>query len=745
MAGCRTLSLAVLLLACTEDGPVVEVTLTARPQSVRVLAVSPALAGADQPALPARSLSAGLDRFLMRLPRGTTGELRVTITGADRRGCDIARGTGTTFVADGQRAGLALALPLLPDGERGCTLAVYRLGDGAGSISSMPEGLACSSWEAPCQAGFTPGTPVTLTAAPGPDGLFSGWTGACRGLGTCTVTIGSGPTRVGAGLQARAVCTPDFCWEHPLPQGNWLQALWIQGANEAWAAGGAGTLLRWNGAFWSRVPGGTRQSLIGLWGKGEEVFAVGEGGAVLRWRGVQWEAVADGAPARLAGIWGRATNEIWAVGDAGAVLRFDGSAWRTVPSPTPNRLSALWEGWAVGDAGTVLRFDGAAWRTLAGAPAVRLVAVHGSGPADVWIAGEQGTLLHWDGRALSSIAGASGDLAAVWAGGPAGVWIAGAQGRIFHFDGTSLQPYESGTQNDLRALYGTGPVNVWAAGAAGTLLHWNGRFWETVAAPRPGRFLGLLYGEGRLFAVDGNGAYWWLDSSGWHRVSYPVGPVRATWGDYAVGDRGAIYRWNEAGWVPVPSPTRADLYAVVDYGDETWAVGAEGTVLRRQGVSFVQMDTAGLAAGQTLHAVYGFSRPLVSWIAGAGGIFLRYEEGAGFSRVHTGTGVTLRNIWATSRSDVWVVGDQGTVLRYDGTRFSRVESGTSAALYAIDGTSAIDVWMAGEAGTVLHYDGKSFRSLDSGTANHLLNVSPFGGEVWVVGEGGTILKLRNDK
>jgi alpha-tubulin suppressor-like RCC1 family protein len=66
------------------------------------------------------------------------------------------------------------------------TLAVIKQGDGLGTVTSNPAGITCGST---CSASFTSDTPVTLTATPGPDSIFTGWTGCDSVSGaTCTVT-----------------------------------------------------------------------------------------------------------------------------------------------------------------------------------------------------------------------------------------------------------------------------------------------------------------------------------------------------------------------------------------------------------------------------------------------------------------------------------------------------------------------------------------------------------------------------
>src|SRR6185295_6872512 len=57
-----------------------------------------------------------------------------------------------------------------------------------GTVTSNPSGISCG---ATCQASFNSGTLVTLTATPGAGYSFTGWTGACSGTGSCSVTLNS--------------------------------------------------------------------------------------------------------------------------------------------------------------------------------------------------------------------------------------------------------------------------------------------------------------------------------------------------------------------------------------------------------------------------------------------------------------------------------------------------------------------------------------------------------------------------
>lgn len=65
-------------------------------------------------------------------------------------------------------------------------LNVSKTGTGTGTVTSVPAGIDCG---ADCTETYNYGTSVTLTAAPSVSSLFTGWSGACTGTGTCTVTM----------------------------------------------------------------------------------------------------------------------------------------------------------------------------------------------------------------------------------------------------------------------------------------------------------------------------------------------------------------------------------------------------------------------------------------------------------------------------------------------------------------------------------------------------------------------------
>ncbi len=66
------------------------------------------------------------------------------------------------------------------------TLTVTRAGTGSGSVTSTPTGIDCG---VTCSASFDSDGSVTLTATEATGSNFTGWSGDCTGIGTCTLSL----------------------------------------------------------------------------------------------------------------------------------------------------------------------------------------------------------------------------------------------------------------------------------------------------------------------------------------------------------------------------------------------------------------------------------------------------------------------------------------------------------------------------------------------------------------------------
>ena len=100
-------------------------------------------------------------------------------------------GTGTCKVTMSADKAVGASFTLIPAGP---VLTVTKSGTGAGTVTSAPAGINCGET---CSATFTKNAIVTLTPTATEGSNFTGWSGACSGLGTCRVTM-SAAKSVGA-------------------------------------------------------------------------------------------------------------------------------------------------------------------------------------------------------------------------------------------------------------------------------------------------------------------------------------------------------------------------------------------------------------------------------------------------------------------------------------------------------------------------------------------------------------------
>lgn len=102
------------------------------------------------------------------------------------------------------------------------TLNVANAGSGSGTVTSNPSGINCPST---CAASFAAGGQVVLSATAGAGSIFTGWSGACTGTGTCTLTMNSNQA-VTATFQITAATACNGTTTNWIggPSGNWSNA-----------------------------------------------------------------------------------------------------------------------------------------------------------------------------------------------------------------------------------------------------------------------------------------------------------------------------------------------------------------------------------------------------------------------------------------------------------------------------------------------------------------------------------------
>lgn len=194
----------------------------------------------------------------------------------------------------------------------------------------------------------------------------------------------------------------------------------------------------------------------------------------------------------------------------------------------------------------------------------------------------------------------------------------------------------------------------------------------------------------------------------------------ATWKTSLEGLSGALL----SVWVaPAPSGGPGDVYTVGA------SAGGGPLFLRGSPEGFVRIP---VAASGDLWWVDGVPGAGV-WACGTEGRVVRYDPADGdVTDLSTGALATHYGLWGSSPFDVWVVGadpdgtgPESAVRRFEGAAWTQAvlpEEVAGKTLFKVWGTAFNDVWVCGQGGVLLHFDGETWSAVASGTPSTLLTV-----------------------
>jgi hypothetical protein len=527
------------------------------------------------------------------------------------------------------------------------------------------------------------------------------------GSGGTAVTAGSGSLVPACDLSAPALhASPQgkcekgsgFCWENPLPFGSKTELASQPAIGETWIEQG-GQLLRLVDGEWTpfELPAGieiyTAHVIAAddIWISGVIDFEM----LLVHYDGERWTTHAKGVDVPLelrggsGGLWGRLEDDVF--------KRFDGSSWLEVPA-LPDAEATISdfmvvgsdEAWALGFE-RLFHFVDGAWATITTDEAFAITSGFARAGDDVWFTGwetitndideesERGAVWRWNGAELSQLEVPEVSLIRSVAGDADDVWFGCDEGEILHHDGAELAIEDFRAPLSVNGLSIQGADDVWAVGyeyASGNVWHFDGERWSD-ASVAPTRFdLNAVWGR----AVDD------------------------VW---AVGEGGLKLHFDGERWSE-RSEGDADYSALWGSGDALWAIAQGGTLERLDGESWLlEHDFGSEVAGL--------------WGLPSGTLFVgsaadndspklyRYSPDGAVDELEAPS--SALSIWASSASDVWLVGD-GPVYRFDGSEWhTMVVEEDTFDFTAVWGRSANDVFVAGFWG-LYHYNGTIWTRID---------------------------------
>lgn len=291
---------------------------------------------ADTPPPRLRVTVSGPGSVRLETPAATT---LCSLAAADPTGADCGRGTSpvtlTALPATGARftgwfgacSGTSPTLVQAVTGEQTCTATfaedprlTLSVGvEGAGSVTSVPVGIACGS---ACSLDVPPATTVTLTAVPAAGQRFAGWGGDCTGTDATTSVRMSAARRCVARFEVDAPPPPPP--PPGLPPGN----------------------LVLNPGFEAIVAAGGLPVSAGAWIGDATLTVAAEGGIAPRGGTRMLKFVATGPTASATLV----SSQLWQVVDL--------SAWSAeIARGDVQADASAWFHRVLGGAGTDRRFD----------------------------------------------------------------------------------------------------------------------------------------------------------------------------------------------------------------------------------------------------------------------------------------------------------------------------------------------------------------------------------------------------
>lgn len=568
-------------------------------------------------------------------------------------------------------------------------------------------------------------------------------------------------------------CAPNlFCWSNPLPQGNTVQALWALSASDVWAVGDAGSVFHYDGTKWSSSSSGTTETLYGVWAaSASEVVAVGTNGKVIRWNGTNWTAEASGTAKRLTAIWGNSTDA-WAVGEGGTIIKRSGGTWSSQTSGVTSNLNGVWgrsssEVYAVGDTGVIRKFDGSNWTAMTSTTTMNLSSMVGDATSAVAV-GQNGTIVSLSGSTWSAqTSGTTEQLSAVFSPASGQFVSVGTNGTILRGSAGTWTSQPAGTSLALTAVRGTGSSDIWSAGVGGQLMRYDGTKWTSSRSgfERNIRSVAALKATD-VWAVGDGGYIGHYDGTKW--TDFPSGTTVNLNGVYAlsatevyaVGDNKTFLRYLGSSWQPHPAgyaTIAQDVKGIWAFaGTNIWTVATTTTpnqvyVGNFNGISYsgyTPTDPAGMNRVVNVNGMWATQQGANTLIFFAGKSYAAFSNVNG-AMVNTSyqfplNGSELRAVWGTSATDVWVVGDNGFVIQYDGAWKSQTTGLAPANLYGVwKSAPTSELWMVGDLGMVWKYDGTAWAVKESTTRNKLQAITGISTtDFWVGGSSGTMLHTQ---
>ena len=572
-------------------------------------------------------------------------------------------------------------------------------------------------------------------------------------------------------------------WQNPLPQGVNLNGVYFTDANNGYAVGLDGLILKTTdaGISWTPQNSGTTSSLLGVHFTDVDTgYVVGVGGSVLKTTdgGVNWNLL-PGASISLSSVFFTSASIGYAVGSNGnsaiIIKTINGGVTWTAQLTTPvTNFNSVYfcndsTGYVVGNGGRIFKTTngGATWTQQTSGFTTSFFTVYFTDENHGYV-GDYGRILRTsDGGATWTYLTIfqSYELYGIYFTDSNTGYAVGRSGKILKTTnaGVSWSFLNSGTNINLRSVYFTDLNNGYAVGESGIMLKttdagitWNSftpisYFEKLNDASFPSSCTGYAVGDfGKILKTVNGGTNWIEQNSGINKNLNDVFFTDDNTG-YAVADSGKIIKTTDGGasWAAQNSGLFTQLNSVFFTNTDTgYAAGINGKILKTVdgGNNWLLLTNND---SQSLYSIYFVDANLGFAAGNSGRVLKTIDAGATWNILYTATTLDLKSIYFVNATTGYLCGVSGHIRKTinGGTNWTQLTNNINVPLHSIS-------FLDADNGYAVGYDyndyGKIYHTTNGGTnwsvetiswEHELFSVNYVDANtVYIVGNNGAILK-----
>ena len=406
---------------------------------------------------------------------------------------------------------------------------------------------------------------------------------------------GGSPSAIAAVEEVKIDETDHFAWwpageKEPLASANMAVPIndMHQAAGLIVAVGDHGHIAVWSGKSFTAQASPTTRDLEAVWlADADDGWAGGDDGMLLRRDPVEgWKVAPSPTKERIIDIAGRAKNDVWLLTDDNQLQHFDGKVWVAIKGPWPVPVVApnVWP--------------------KVNAPQLR--AIWQAPTGELMLAGDQGGLvrakLYPNGNIFYNVVptGTKSTIRALWGLAKGDFWLAGDRGLLAHYAGGQFMVLQNQVKATLHAVIGNGS-GIHAVGGGGAWLQMDlqGQIIDRTLADMSVDLKGIADAPGAIVAA-GQPV---LVMGPYLEMPYIIQPQ-------ASAKIGNVIEWKAApGVTPTLNMVRVSSYNYTTL----WEIFVKGSVTKVTLPVFTQMGGADpLPPGQLRVRVWRINAPQLS-------------------------------------------------------------------------------------------------------------------------------------